>query len=93
MEKTQDIPTKTIEFQFICMEKSFFILFHFPSSLLSTLRDRHECVTSEISSLEGVDKTAQDLAAKLKRLQKEISAVDVWHKDSHENANKKLEVK
>lgn len=62
-------------------------------SLLGSLRERHQRVAEEISSLESVDKTAQDLSAKLRRLQKEISAVDVWEKEAeHREAEDKMKV-
>ena len=89
-----------------CLEKALLSQVHFattPSlefifsfSLLDQLRERLSRVSSEITSLEGVDRTAADLADRLERLKKDVDEEDVWGKDTagtRENLKVRLKLK
>ena len=54
-------------------------------ALLQGLEDRLQQVGDEIGNLEASNKTSVDLLDKLKKLQKEIGALDVWKKDEDDS--------
>ena len=45
-------------------------------------------VSDEISSLEGVDKQADDLLVKVQRLSQSLASIRVWAQDDQETDNK-----
>ena len=53
-----------------------------PGSLLSSISARHQRVSDEIHSLDGVDRTAAELSDRLRRLQREVDRADPWDRDA-----------
>ncbi len=51
-------------------------------SLLSGLSERHRHVCDEIQWLDGVDRSAAELADKIRRTQREVARADAWDRDS-----------
>ena len=56
--------------------------------LISQLEDRVKVVSEEISSLEGVDKKADELQEKIVKLNRALAAIKVWHQDHSETEDK-----
>merc|ERR1711915_137833 len=61
--------------------------------LISQLEDRVKVVSEEISSLEGVDKKADELQEKIVKLNRALAAIKVWHQDHSETEDKLMELR
>ena len=56
--------------------------------LISQLEERVKVVSEEISSLEGVDKRAEELLVKVARLNQALANIRVWAQDDQETERK-----
>ena len=56
--------------------------------LISQLEERVKVVSEEISSLEGVDKHAEELLVKVARLNQALANIRVWAQDDQETERK-----
>ena len=56
--------------------------------LISQLEERVKVVSEEISSLEGVDKRAEELLVKVSRLNQALANIRVWAQDDQETERK-----
>jgi len=63
------------------------------NELISQLEDRVKVVSEEISSLEGVDKKADELQEKIVKLNRALAAIKVWHQDHSETEDKLMELR
>ena len=59
-----------------------------PCRLISQLEERVKVVSEEISSLEGVDKRAEELLVKVARLNQALANIRVWAQDDQETERK-----
>ena len=56
--------------------------------LITQLEERVKVVSEEISSLEGVDKRAEELLVKVARLNQALANIRVWAQDDQETEGK-----
>ena len=56
--------------------------------LITQLEERVKVVSEEISSLEGVDKRAEELLVKVARLNQALANIRVWAQDDQETERK-----